>query len=142
MIKKIKVNTAEYDQAVALRIDLFFSDFENPESMINDKHESHATHVAYLRDDQVIGTGRLHLTDDRAVISQMAIDPSYQRQGIGSAILMDLINRSQNNNMSEIRLSARITALSFYENHDFVATGDHYPSQKTGVIHQEMILKL
>ena len=72
----------------------------------------------------------------------MTVLPDFQKQNVGKQILQLLIDKSINANCSIIELSAHITALEFYKKYGFITTGYVYPSKKTGVLHQKMILKL
>ncbi len=86
--------------------------------------------------------GRLNIEDNTSIISQMAIDSNFQKQGIGAKILKELIRYSKTKGISKIELSARETALGFYEKFNFKGFGEKYPSLKTGIIHQKMELKV
>lgn len=131
-----------YKDAVAIRTALFFDNMGNSSDLINDAFESDAIHVVCLQDKEVVGTGRLHFENEVSVISQMAIKTSCQKQGIGTAILIELIKYCKEKELFAVKLSARETALDFYRKFGFVAIGDKYPSKKTGVIHQKMVLKI
>lgn len=136
----IKQNTVEYQQAVKIRIDQFFKDMQNAESLINDKFESKGIHLVCINGyDDVIGTGRLHFDGKIGVISQMAIDTNYQKQGVGRKILEKLIDRCHEENTERIELAARKTALGFYLKFGFEPVGEFYPSKKTGIIHIKMV---
>jgi len=89
-------------------------------------------------DDAVIGTGRL----TKGVISQMAIRTDYQNKGIGKQILNHLVEVCRNKEIKTVRLSARETAIGFYEKNNFKTIGEKYPSKKTGIVHQQMERKL
>lgn len=128
-----------YKAAVDIRIDSFFLGMPNAVTLINDKYEKKAIHIVCLKDNNVLGTGRLHLEEKTAIISQMAIHKNYQKQGIGSSIFLALIERAKTFNISEIELSARKTALEFYEKYGFKTFGELYPSKKTGILHQKML---
>lgn len=139
-LKYIDTKSAFYDEAVRLRESLFFKNMKNNRDLIQDGFESKGIHILCLNDDEVIGTGRLNIEDGVGVISQMAIKESYQKRGIGVSVLKALITKSKENKIKNIELSARETALTFYEAFGFVAFGNKYPSQKTQVVHQKMKL--
>jgi len=127
-----------YAEAVDLRVSLFFQGIDNASDLINDQDETNSLHLVYLQNKKVIGTGRLTLKNDTAIISQMAISQHYQNRGIGRCILLSLIEKSIEFNAKKIELSARKTAVNFYRKFDFIPLGEFYPSKKTGVIHQNM----
>jgi len=72
----------------------------------------------------------------------MAIEKSFQTHGIGTKIIKELIRYSKTKNVSKIELSARETAIAFYKKFNFLTLGNKYPSKKTGIIHQQMVLKI
>lgn len=141
-LKYITVNSSLYDEAVLIRKNLFFDGMKNNLDLINDEFESKGIHLICLNDDEVIGTGRLNVENEISIISQMAIKTTYQKQGVGAKILNELIKLSKENKILKIQLSARETAINFYEKYNFIAFGDKYPSKKTGIIHQKMELKI
>ncbi len=59
-------------------------------------------------------------------IFSLAVHPSYQNRGIGSALLTAVINVFREMNVSEVLLEVRIgntKAKRFYERHGFYTTG-------------------
>jgi len=141
-LKYITTESHFYKEAVAIREKLFFKNMENSLDLINDDLESNGIHLVCLDNKKVIGTGRLNINKTMCVISQMAIKPTYQKQGIGAQILNELLKYSTEKGISKIKLSARETAINFYERFNFEVCGNKYPSNKTGIIHQQMELKI
>ena len=141
--KFVNQNSTYHKQGVALRISLFFDGFNNSQELINDTQENSSFHLACMNDDDVvIGTGRLTISNHAGIISQMAIDRNYQRQGVGKEILNLLIKKSIELNLKKIELRARITAIQFYTKFKFKVEGVSYASKKTGIVHQKMIREI
>lgn len=134
----IDQNSQYYKKAIDLRISLFFNGMENANELICDSLEDRSEHLIYLKGKEMVGTGRLTIEKKRGIISQMAIKQEYQKKGIGSEILLKLLDECSNRELEKITLSARKTAIDFYEKFGFEAFGDYYESEKTGVIHQNM----
>ncbi|KXX66589.1 GNAT family N-acetyltransferase [Flammeovirga sp. SJP92] len=142
-VKYITSEHTLYQEAKAIRIQCFFEGLENAEQLIHDQFEKEGFHLIYLNEEnQVLGTGRLNIEVDTGIISQMAIAPEHQGKGIGGIILDQLIIKSKSMNITQIRLSARLTAQSFYQKRNFQQVGEVYPSKKTGIMHVNMILVL
>ncbi len=114
----------------------------NSSDLINDAFEADGIHLVCLVNDVVIGTGRLNIENNTGIISQMAIKTSFQKQGVGAKLLEELINHCKAKKLNKIELSARETALAFYEKFNFKEVGEKYPSKKTGIIHQQMVLNI
>lgn len=138
-LKYISTTDKLYNQAKQVRIDCFFKGMDNAEDLIKDKFEEIGIHIICLNEkQQVIGTGRLHISESVGIISQMAIKKENQRNGIGKKILKELIKKCKEIGVDKIELSARETALEFYSKNGFKTSGNKYPSAKTGIIHQKM----
>lgn len=141
-LKYIDIKSSFYKEATSIREQLFFQNMDNSSDLINDIFESKAIHLVCLNNNKVIATGRLNIENEVGIISQMATKEGYQRKGIGAKILKALIHKSKENQVDKIELSARETAFRFYKKFDFFGVGNKYPSKKTGIIHQKMVLKI
>lgn len=140
---EVAINSKSYLQGVALRKQLFFKDFENAQELIDDIYEKESIHVIAIENEIAVGTGRLTFGKKKAIISQMTVHPEKQKQGIGGEILEKLIEISNAKNpTNSIELSARVSAISFYEKYNFKISGDIYNSKKTGIPHRKMVCKL
>ena len=140
-LKYVNLNDELYNQAKKVRINCFFLEMDNSEELINDEFEKNAIHIVFLNTNkQVIGTGRLHTVNSTGIISQMAVSKENQKAGIGKKILNELICKCWSTGITQIELSARETAIEFYQKSGFTVFGNKYPSQKTGIIHQKMSL--
>lgn len=134
----VKYGDPNCKKGVTLRIEQFFSDFENAGELINDNVEAASMHMVCVIRNKVLGTGRLTLLKDKGVISQMAVDENAKNKGIGSKILKSLIEKCEKEKIQTIQLSARETAIDFYHKFGFRTQGGKYPSKKTGILHQLM----
>lgn len=137
-LKFINTEDKRYTEAVTIRINSFFKGMQNTIDLIQDIHEANSIHIICIENEKVLGTGRLTIKTNKAIISQMAIRQKYRNKGIGSLILKALIEKSKALEATSIELSARKTAVDFYKKHNFEPTGNFYPSKKTGIIHQKM----
>lgn len=139
-LKYITIEDPLYQKAVTIRKEQFFQDMENSSELINDDFELNGIHLVCLKDNKVVGTGRLNIENAKSIISQMAIDANFQKRGIGAKILKELIKYGEDKGLSKMVLSARETAIGFYKKFNFEPVGKKYPSLKTGIIHQKMEL--
>lgn len=82
-----------------------------------DVFDDTAVHRCIIDDKQnIIAIGRLHFIDENtAQIRYMAVEPQYEKQGLGSAILQSLEQAALQNNIHKIMLHSRDTAIGFYE---------------------------
>jgi GNAT superfamily N-acetyltransferase len=63
-----------------------------------------------LIDDRVVGSGLLDGNEIKAVF----VDPTYQRRGVGRALMVALELYGRRQGLQEIALKASITGLAFY----------------------------
>ena len=138
----VPYNGKLYQKALAIRMQQFFEGMPNASSLLEDKLEKESTHLVCSINNEIVGTGRVSFVNGVGVISQMAIADTYQYKGIGTQIVDHLLQKCNDNKVQTVRLSARETAIDFYKKFGFTTIGEKYPSQKTGIIHQEMEYKL
>jgi len=86
---------------------------------------------------QPIGTARL-LPDGQ--VGRMAVLSDFRGQGIGAAMLEQILNKANNLGMKSLFLHAQIHALDFYLKAGFVATGEQF--MEAGIAHTKMTLTL
>lgn len=79
-----------------------------------------------------------------AVLLQfMAVDPSVQRQGIGSAVLAEALRRLRTSNATLLWASARDKAVPFYERFGFAVVEDSASTPiETGRPHHLILLQI
>jgi predicted GNAT family N-acyltransferase len=129
----------EWLEAREIRYALFFQPHGLAPNIMDDEHEVHASHVAAVNVDTVVGYGRLFkLRQGEFMISQMVVLPVYQRSGIGRMILQTLIRRAVDQGAASIELEARLSAVGFYAKEGFHRCGEVVPSIKTGLPHVRM----
>ena len=125
--------------AFALRHEVFVVEQAVPEELEIDELDATADHVVALRDDTVIGTGRL--VDGRidvegrvepgspgsvGTIGRMAVSAAGRGSGTGRALLDRLVQRAAERGLPEVELHAQVHARGFYEQAGFSAFGDVY----------------
>jgi GNAT superfamily N-acetyltransferase len=67
-------------------------------------------------DNHIVGTGALKENEIRS----MFVDPDYQHQGIGKAIIKNLEERALQQGYEGILLESSITGIEFYKKLDYV----------------------
>ena len=80
-----------------------------------------------------IGTGRISAAGE---IGRMAVLKNWRGCGVGSLILQQLIKMGRESGLNEVKLSAQLHALDFYQRHGFEAQGDVYLD--AGIEHRAM----
>ncbi len=89
--------------------------------------------LAYDIDGHSIGTARMQADGH---IGRMAVLSDWRNRGVGSALLLMLIERAAAHGLAEVYLDAQTSAASFYHQHGFIASGDEFES--AGIPHVRM----
>ncbi len=94
--------------------------WNQPKGSEQDEMDEDSIHIMAIIGDKVIGCGRGHFNSSiEAQIRYMAVDESFQGQGIGLGILKALEEELTENGAKEIILKARENAVSLYEKHGY-----------------------
>jgi predicted GNAT family N-acyltransferase len=67
----------------------------------------------------------------------MAVLKEYRGQGIGSALLVALLDYAGQKQYAGVHLHAQLTAIPFYEKHGFMVNGEQF--MDAGIPHRTMI---
>lgn len=142
-LKEVKVGEELYNKAVQLRRDFLFQGVENPEQYLQDPWEQRSIHTVIEDNGIVLGVGRLTFDEDgNGIISQMAVKPDLRKKYVGSTIVEHLVKLCVFKAAKKVYMSARVSAVGFYEKQGFNTIGAEFTSPKTGIIHVSMILAL
>jgi predicted GNAT family N-acyltransferase len=109
-----------------------------PEARERDGLDPQCWHVL-ARDEagQPIGCARL---SPEHKIGRMAVLRAWRGQGVGAALLRELIGRARALGWSEVTLAAQVSATGFYEREGFTAYGDVFDD--AGLPHRAMSLAI
>jgi predicted GNAT family N-acyltransferase len=117
-----------------IRETVFIKEQHVPVELEWDGLDDTATHVvARANDTQVIGTARMLANGH---IGRMAVLPAWRHQGVGSAMLKELLLLAQRRHLVKVYLHAQTTAVGFYEQHGFKAVGEEF--MDAGIPHRYM----
>lgn len=87
-----------------------------------------------------IGTARLYQEGQQAKLGRIAVLKAYRGCGVGRSLLRRLLALAQEQGVTEVRLTAQVSAIGFYEREGFQAMGD--PFDDAGIPHRAMTLVL
>ena len=123
---------------LAIRFAVFVDEQGVPAELEHDEHDPGAVHLlARTAGDIPVATARML---DDGHIGRMAVLPAWRRQGLGSALLRELIDLARHRGMSQVQLHAQCHAEAFYRRLGFVAEGEVFPD--AGIDHRSMYLRL
>lgn len=128
------------DEASALRMirtAVFIHEQRVPEDLEWDDFDAISMHVLALNaDGQPVGTLRL-LPDGH--VGRMAVLKEWRGKGIGSAMMLKVLEEINNRRISEVMLNAQTTAVRFYEKFGFQVYGKEF--MDAGISHVKMTLQ-
>lgn len=135
-VEQIAYDSEEFQQAASLRYELFFAEHNLPWSVVFDERQRNYCHGAIVLQNCVVAYGQL-LPQSNGIyrICQMVVTPQYQRQNLGSKILLFLIELAKKQGAIGLVLDARLSAVGFYRKHGFQTCGEQFPSSTTGILH-------
>jgi predicted GNAT family N-acyltransferase len=129
---------ADYDDLHAVREAVFVAEQNIPPEVEFDELDSQCLHVL-ARDAQhrPIGTARL---SPEHKIDRMAVLRAWRNQGVGKALLLDLIEKARKLGWTETTVSAQLPVLGFFEKFGFTRYGETFT--EAGIPHLAMRLDL
>lgn len=124
---------SERDVLLSVREYVFVKEQGVPLEMEVDEYDPLCLHLLAYVGDRPIGTGRL-CPDGH--IGRLAVLPSYRKQGIGRALLDNLILMAKQQDLVQVTLNAQDQAIPFYEKAGFVIDSDTFLD--AGIPHRSM----
>jgi predicted GNAT family N-acyltransferase len=121
-------------EAASIRTQVFVVEQGVPPDIELDALDERCEHaVARDSSGRAVGTGRL-LPDGH--IGRMAVLPEARGAGVGSAILIALLERARSLGLKRVELSSQTRAARFYERHGFAPCGEQF--MEAGIPHVPM----
>lgn len=107
----------DFERYFDLRWRVLRAPWQQPRGSERDALDTHSWHrMACLAGREPVGVARLHLIDPAtAQIRYMAVEPAFQRRGIGRALTRALEEQAMQLGAGTIVLHARETCVGFYE---------------------------
>ena len=102
--------------------------------------------IVALEADDVVGYAALSSILDEGSLDNIATDPEYRRQGVGEALLKEVIRRGREQELSVLYLEVRASndpAIALYEKHGFVEVGrrkNYYEKPKEDAILMTLVM--
>jgi predicted GNAT family N-acyltransferase len=122
------------DDLMAVRRRVFVEEQGIPESEEMDEADPACRHaLAYTQAGDLAGTGRLAPSGK---IGRIAVFPQYRRAGVGSAVVLHLVNQATELGLPQVYLHSQADSVGFYERLGFRAEGPLF--DEVGIPHRCM----
>jgi len=128
--------SAQEPQIRAIRTQVFHQEQQIDPALDFDSLDEKATHIVAYRQNQPVGTARVRLFTTTAKIERVAVLLSQRNQGIGSAIMLEILAYLKQRATQNIILHAQCSSTSFYLQLGFVSHGSIF--QEAGIDHIQM----
>jgi predicted GNAT family N-acyltransferase len=120
-----------------IRRAVFVEEQQIPEKDEWDDEDAGSVHVLALLNRDPVGTGRLNRAGR---IGRIAVFAGQRGRGIGTQILLRLLDEARRLGIREPYLHAQVQAVPFYEKLGFASRGDAF--DEAGIPHVRMSLVL
>ncbi len=130
-MSEIELRSPESDKDWEAYFDLRFRTLREPWGQPRGseryKDDPESIHVMAVSGEQVVGVGRAHFnSSSEAQFRLMAVDPEFERQGIGRMVLLELERIVKEKGAKVVILDARDYALDFYLRNGYEVFADSY----------------
>ena len=98
-----------------------------PGSAIRDmgmSEDENGIHYGAFVENKLVAVASTFRQDNHVQLRKLAVDPSLQRQGVGSALLQYITDRARESRVTRLWCNARISAADFYLKAGFKPYGD------------------
>lgn len=125
----------------ALRMEVFVQEQNVPADLEIDDLDDTSTHILAVQDGRPVGTARLRVYDGYGKVGRVCVARDQRGTRLGAKVMVASIDwlRDQDG-VREVRLSAQVPVIGFYETLGFVAHGPEYDD--AGIPHRDMVLTL
>jgi len=99
-----------------------FPEVDGPEPMKRVKESSTAVFLVCETDDKVVGVVRGNYDGSRAIINQLSVHPVYQKRGIGTVLVEEIVKRFQQIGAPTVSATITEESLPFWQKIGFRKT--------------------
>lgn len=121
-----------------IRIKVFIQEQQVPESEEWDRWDDFSVHAVAIIGGAAVGTARL---TREGKVGRMAVLKNQRQQGIGSAMLEQLIGEAKDRGMAQLSLNAQVHAQDFYARQGFQVVGEEFLEVEIPHITMQLQLK-
>ncbi|PZD73334.1 Acetyltransferase [Acaryochloris thomasi RCC1774] len=128
--------TARESHIKAIRIEVFHQEQKIDPALDFDGLDEEAIQVVAYIGDQPVGTTRIRQLAAATKIERVAVLSPYRKQGVGTAMMLEILTYLSDRSSTDIILSAQCTSESFYRKLGFMPHGEVF--REAGIEHIHM----
>lgn len=141
MVVKVAETKQEREDAYYVRRTVFVEEQHVPIEAEIDQFEDEAVHfVLYNEDKESVGAGRYRVIDGIAKAERVCVLPTGRGKGSGVLIMNALEAHAKERGLAQMKLSAQVHAIPFYEKLGYHTCSEEYLDQN--IPHRLMIKTL
>ena len=99
-----------------------YPEVDGPEAMKRVRACKVAVFLVSEMDGKVVGVVRGNYDGSRAIIHQLSVHPQYQRQGIGTALVIEIVKRFEERGAPTVSATVIEESLPFWQKNGFRKT--------------------
>ena len=107
MIEIRDMELKDIDRVMEIESKTFIAPWKKDEMLYEFNDNKFANMAVILKDNYIVGFYDYWVTFDSATIAQIAIDPLYQRQQLGSLLMKEILTDAKNKKVRNITLEVR-----------------------------------
>ena len=134
----MEIRTISWEQTIPLRHCVLWPN--EPPEFCQVEGDPEGLHFGAFIDDVLVCVASVFLNQNKARLRKFATDVRYQNQGIGSKVLLHIIESLKESNAEYFWCDARETALGFYMRFDMYKSSERF--YKSGVPYFKMEIAL
>lgn len=136
MIVRLAWDDLEIDEALALRRRVFTEEQGIRPDADQDGRDDQATHVIAFEDGTLVGTCRIVVVGEVAMLGRLAVERSLRGGGVGRAVLEEAERSALAAGARRVALHAQLPVREFYEGEGYRAYGEQF--EEEGIDHVAM----
>lgn len=136
----VSYGSKEWEKAVQLRERVLRSPMGSFFTKEELEEEKEQIHIVGKLNNTIIATAVLVPEENQFKMQRVAVSKAYRNQNIGSQMMLFCEDLAHKNNKTSIYCHARNTAVSFYQQQQYVKHGSYF--EEDGIPHLKMIKTL
>lgn len=126
-------------QCMRIREAVFIGEQNVPVELERDGLDESCIHYLAVLDDEIIGTARVMILEDRIKFQRVAVLPSARGAGVGGTLMQYMMAELATRDVAKGKyffLSSQVDAIPFYERLGFIVCSGEY--EDAGIQHRDM----